>query len=447
MSVGLIIVLMGVMLSGCSSNEDSSNETSNTTVESNTDSTEETSQDEKSIELRFSWWGGDERHEGTLAFVDAYANNNSSVSIKPEYGGWDGYYQKLTTQLAGGTAPDIIQIDQPWIYELSQNQEMFLDLNTVSEYIDFTSFDENFLESYCTIDGKLLGLPTGVNGVVALENVEKLKEADIDENIVWDWDKLLEEGIKYRNYYGDENYLLINSIEELNRYVFQYYIMQSTGNELIDDAGELGFDAADAEKAYAYIIQLIDNNVVVPPEEMTAYDGKVNEHPKWINDQVGMTINYASTFPVYVGDEGDKYQSKRIPIIEGTENTGVVVRPSQLIAINNNSDHKEAVAKVLNDFMNEEESVKLLATVRGIPASNKAVGILTAENAISELEAEAIEIALDSAGIKQSIYVNDQEITQLFVDITQQVMFKNIDPSEAGDILVTDLVKLIDSKK
>ena len=33
------------------------------------------------------------------------------VKIEGEYGGFDGYLEKLTTQLAGRTAPDIMQID------------------------------------------------------------------------------------------------------------------------------------------------------------------------------------------------------------------------------------------------------------------------------------------------------------------------------------------------
>ena len=64
--------------------------------------------------LRFSWWGGDERHEATLAVIEQYQNENTGISIEGEYSGWDGYLEKLTTQLAAGTAPDIIQITVPF---------------------------------------------------------------------------------------------------------------------------------------------------------------------------------------------------------------------------------------------------------------------------------------------------------------------------------------------
>ena len=66
---------------------------------------------EDSVTLRFSWWGGDERHAATIAVIEQYEAAHPNVTIEPEYGSSDGYNDKLATQLSGGTAPDIIQID------------------------------------------------------------------------------------------------------------------------------------------------------------------------------------------------------------------------------------------------------------------------------------------------------------------------------------------------
>ena len=61
--------------------------------------------------LRFSWWGGDERLAATLAVIDAFEADYPNIKIEAEYGSSDGYHDKLATQLASGTAPDLIQID------------------------------------------------------------------------------------------------------------------------------------------------------------------------------------------------------------------------------------------------------------------------------------------------------------------------------------------------
>lgn len=72
------------------------------------------------VVLRFAWWGGEERHNATLEAIAKYEELNPNVTIEPEYGGFDGYQQKLITQLSGNSAADIIQIDQPWLADINK---------------------------------------------------------------------------------------------------------------------------------------------------------------------------------------------------------------------------------------------------------------------------------------------------------------------------------------
>lgn len=51
------------------------------------------------ITLRFSWWGGDSRHEATLKAIETYENAHPGIKIEPEYSSFSGYYEKLVTQL------------------------------------------------------------------------------------------------------------------------------------------------------------------------------------------------------------------------------------------------------------------------------------------------------------------------------------------------------------
>lgn len=81
------------------------------------------------VQLRFSWWGGDERHEATLAAMEAYEASHPGISLVGEYSGFDGYLEKLVTQLAGGTAPDIIQIDYAYLETLWSVQDNFVNFH------------------------------------------------------------------------------------------------------------------------------------------------------------------------------------------------------------------------------------------------------------------------------------------------------------------------------
>ena len=70
--------------------------------------TDKSSSDED-ITLRFAWWGGDERNEATLKVIEQFEATHPNITIEAEYGGSDGYHDKLATQLASGTAADIVQ--------------------------------------------------------------------------------------------------------------------------------------------------------------------------------------------------------------------------------------------------------------------------------------------------------------------------------------------------
>ena len=117
---------------------------------------------ENEVQLRFSWWGGDERHEATLATMAAYEAKNPGVKLVGEYSGFDGYLEKLVTQLAGGTAPDIIQIDYAYLESLWSVSENFVNFAD-QEIVDISGMSQSLLAGVTSPDGLVIGLPTGLN--------------------------------------------------------------------------------------------------------------------------------------------------------------------------------------------------------------------------------------------------------------------------------------------
>lgn len=55
--------------------------------------------------LRFAWWGGAGRHEATLKAIALFEQQNPGLKIKAEYMGFNGYLERLTTQIAGAPSP------------------------------------------------------------------------------------------------------------------------------------------------------------------------------------------------------------------------------------------------------------------------------------------------------------------------------------------------------
>lgn len=207
----LIAAAMAMGLSACSSGGGGEAKTpsgtqtadsadSGTTAEPAEDKKEavKTASDEK-VTIRFSWWGADTRHEATLKVMDMYMEKHPNVTIEGEYGAFDSFYQKLQTQLGGGTEPDIISVDYKWVSDLTAQGELFVDMNSLTDQIDMSGFDMDFAKIYGAKDDYLIGLPVGINGMGYLYNVEFLKQYGVEPSDDWTWETVLENGKRCRN--------------------------------------------------------------------------------------------------------------------------------------------------------------------------------------------------------------------------------------------------------
>ena len=127
------------------------------------------------VELRFSWWGGDKRAQLTQEAIAAFEAENPNIKIKPEFGDWSGYWDKLATQVAANDAPDIIQMDEKYITEYSSRGAL-LDL---SQYeIDTSKLDEAALNAGRNEDG-LTGIAAGINAATILANPAVFEAAGV----------------------------------------------------------------------------------------------------------------------------------------------------------------------------------------------------------------------------------------------------------------------------
>lgn len=99
-----------------------------------------------------------------MEVINKFMEENPNIKIEAEYGSSDGYHDKLATQLASGTAADIVQIDPETMPSFVSTGDYFLDYKDYD--FDLSNFDPNYigLRVNGNYDGKQLGLPTGIAG-------------------------------------------------------------------------------------------------------------------------------------------------------------------------------------------------------------------------------------------------------------------------------------------
>lgn len=438
-----VMLVSIISLVGCSQNETTPDGEDDTST-GNEQNQGSTNTGEKAT-LRFSWWGGDSRHQATLEAIDLSMDENPNIVIEAEYGGFDGYQQKLTTSLAGGTEADIMQIDQPWMPDLlSQNSDFFLDIKEYENLIDLSGFSQDFLDDFCIHNEKLISLPTGINALTFLVNKAVLEDAGVNlgENITWD--KLLEEGKKV-NAKNPENYMINMDGGGSFFFVTRIFLYQLTGKDLINDDYTIGMTKEELETAFTYTKQLYDEKVMIPLEESMIFQGAPQDNPKWNNNQLGSWFNWSSQADQH--QWGDNALALPYPQIEGSENSGVLVRPASLFAVSNNTKYPEEAIKFLDFMFNQESGIMALKDSRSIPAVERGRDILVENDLINEEANRAINYAMENPGKPESDLTTNSEVNSAVNSVLENMVYGQYDAAIAAEELYTLLEDVLTNLK
>lgn len=432
-SLSCTIFLIAGIFSGCKGSSDKTNSAANPTADA-----------KKNVTMRMGWWGSDARHKATLDALKMYTDKNPNIKIEGEYAAFDAYYQKLMTQFAGGTAPDIMQVSSTWLPDLSNfaGKQILVDYKTDKDVqsIKTNIFDPKILSDVCTINGKLLGLPTAINVDPALLiNSDFFAKFNIPTNTVWDWDNLLSIGKEVHQ--KDSKVYLVHSEISIIRELFTTYVSQKTGKQFITSDYSLGFGKDDIVDAYKYIQKLYADGVLQPYSDALAFDNKPAESPKWINGETGMVLTPVGTYSAF--NKGSaKYVGSKAPVAKGAKDSFLGLTSTMLLATNNSSANKKEAADFINWFFTDKDAVMTLGEVRGPQPTETGRKVLLDANKTDKNVNESIDLVSKQSGTAQNLLYAVATFQKVIDDSMQKVLFNKSTPDAAAD----ELIKLLQQK-
>lgn len=397
------------------------------------------------ITLRFSWWGGDSRHEATLKAIEAYESSHPGIKIEPEYSSFSGYYEKLVTQLASSNAPEIFQVDQGWVAELSARGDAFADLAKYSDVIDMAQISESMMNDYCKIGDEISVLPFGYNGTVFLYNKTLLADWCDEEGRLEmsSWDDFIRIGRELHEK-DAECYMTTAVTDGYLRYILKPMLEQITNEIDIQDDFTLGFNEEQMTQAYESFLKIFDQQVSQPYDEAVLYDSMQN-NPLWLNGKIGGIFLFFSNIDTEIAGLDYDYGVAGMPMFADARISGQECCPSLMVAINKKADeaHQQAAAEFLEWFINSEEASLILGTVRGVPASASALESLEKGQMLSELMSQGIQISNDTISLKNGAYELNSSVKAVFVDYMEKVIYGVSTPEQAAQGMTADLEVLL----
>lgn len=385
----------------------------------------------KPVTLRFMWWGSEVRHKATLAAIDRYRQKHPHVTIEAEYQGYEGYLDKIKTQIAARQAPDIMQLDQPWLEELTSKSEPLADISQLKA-IDTTSFDEKFLKDFSLSSSKkTVGLPMGTNGYVLIYNKTITDKLGIDTSGAWDWDRVLAtaQQIRDQNPKGTFTYCVDKSYPPM---LFDIVNTERTGARLKSGDLTIPWTKEELVETYALMKKMVDNHVLPSAEE--CYAPSQDPNPKWVNGDAPFMIEFTSQIAKLKGQiKNSAIGLAALPQLKNGKDPGTLLKPSMVLSINANSKSTGEAAKFVNWFLNDKEAAAILGDVRSVPASTAAKDSAIQAGKIDKDVGAAVDIVLKHQSKAITGLLNNSQIGAVQDEVIQKLLYNKSTPEQAAD--------------
>lgn len=184
----LSLMLIFSVFAGCGSNSAQEEQSPSTSTVSN-DNSETPTPDpnaKKDVKLRYALW--DQEQAPTYQEIINQFTAETGIEVQLEQLPWGDYWTKVTTQIAGGAAPDLITMFTA-SFKTLQSKGAFqpIDSYVQADNIDLSNYKKEACDMF-TVDGQLYGLPKDFDSFAVFYNKQMLKDAGYDsypEDLEW----------------------------------------------------------------------------------------------------------------------------------------------------------------------------------------------------------------------------------------------------------------------
>ena len=379
---------------------------------------------QSATELRISWWGGNQRHQATTEAIKAFEAQNPGVKINTEPSGWDGYLSRLSTQLAGNTEPDVMQINWNWLVMFSRNGDGFYDIRKQANVIDLQQFSGQG-KQLVTMSGKLNGVPVAMTGRSMYYNPELWKKAGL--SYPQNWEQMIAAGAVFKNKLGEDYYPFILANHDTTVMTFLHsWMVQKYNIPMINPTTKKFNYSREQWLEYFGLYKKMVEHHVIPSMKYLSSFGKANawEIRPWMDGKIGGVYTW-STDGTFAGSlrSPARLVVGPYPMLPGATDAGIFFKPAMMFSIGKNSRHPELAAKLINFMLNDPQGVKAMGLQRGVPLSVTAVKILEQDGVLdkNQFQVQGLTQLTQLTGkIEPSPWFENPQLLSYFLDAVQR---------------------------
>jgi oligogalacturonide transport system substrate-binding protein len=345
--------------------------------------------------LRFAWWGGAARHGATLAAVRLFEQRNAGLRIKSEYMGFNGYLERLTTQVAGGSEPDVMQINWAWLAMFSKRGSGFTDLTPLLGPPVREQLPEAELATG-RVAGKLNALPVSYSARVMLWNPSTFERVGLA--LPKTWEELFAAGPVFRSKLGEGAFPLDGELYDMIL-LAQAWVQQKHGTPFIAPATVEGPSRVAMNEAAALdwvrtYQRLVREHVATPLPLRASLGGAekpTEQQPDWVTGRWAGNYTWDSAIALRASTlkPPQRLALGDFPTLPGALHSGMFGRPTLMYAVGRHCKQPELAARLIEFLLTDLDAARLLGRTRGLPGARGPLQQLEREGQLPALELQA----------------------------------------------------------
>ena len=394
------------------------------------------------VNLSISWWGGDSRHAAYQSALEAFQAEHSNITVEPTFAAWSGWEEKMAAAFIAGNAQDVCQVNWNWLYNYSADGSKFVDLNTVSNFLDLTQWDKAAMDA-CYVANSQQCVPVSMTGRIFFWNMTTFNKAGITE-VPKTLDDLMAAGKAFQDKLGADYYPLhLGAYDRMILMVF--YLESKYGKDWADPTtSTLNYTADEIAEGIDFIKSLVDGHVIMslPTYYGSNGDNAAHQSTEWITGKLAGCFEWDSSATKYADalDEENKAGFTVGEEIKFGDYNGGFSKVSMGLAITKTCEHPAEAATLINFLLNEEAGASIMGSEFGIPASKAGLAAAQAAGAVKELVAEANGkvMAFVSNKLDPLFESNDLKAngTGVYQEVFDTVDYDNKSGADVVDILL-----------
>ncbi|PJE29204.1 carbohydrate ABC transporter substrate-binding protein, CUT1 family [Pseudooceanicola antarcticus] len=385
--------------------------------------------------IRHFWWGNPTRDERTFKVIEMFQGSHPDIAVQGETIGWGDYWTKMATQTAGGNMADVIQMAHTYIHEYVQRGGVVPLNDYIGNGIDLSHYDAG-ANDIGTMGGDLYGINIGATCPSIPYNKRVFEEAGVEfDPLAWTTDDFAAACEKITSSTGGA----VTGSEDMSLYMETFEIFcRQAGVDFYSEDGELTMTVEQVAAWWQMWKDLRDAGVVEGKDATVQLD-KGMADLGLIRGTTATTFRWANQTGALQGLMQDPLGLAIVPQRAGLQ-SGHFVLPSMFLCLTRDAGDIPAALAYIDNWVNDEETIKVLGIDRGIPPSQKGRDILAPQ--LNETDAMVVTFFGETQSQILSTPVigpkGSGEVRDSFMRTGTEVVLGNMSPQDAADQFIHD---------